>query len=131
MSVRLIWTGLGATLLLALAVAGSSASAATGAAKGGTKSCHLSASEGRHLGTSYVTSLHVKHTGCSTGKKVTKAFHKCRHQNGGPAGHCKHAVRHYHCSEKRYDKLPHVQYDGTVTCKHGAKLVKSTYTQNI
>ena len=128
---RLIATALAAALTLVVALGATTASATQAHHKGGGKSCHLSASEARHLGTSYVTSLHVKHTGCSSGKKVTKAFHKCRHKNGGPAGHCNHAVRHYHCSEKRYDKLPHVQYDGTVTCKHGAKLVKSTYTQNI
>ena len=130
MSQRLIAIALAAAMAIAV-VAGASASAAVQPAKGGGKSCHLSASQGRHLGTSYVTSLKVKHTGCSSGKKVVKAFHVCRHKNGGPAGHCNHAVRGYHCSEKRYDKLPHVQYDGTVTCKHGRKLVKSTYTQNI
>jgi hypothetical protein len=127
---RLITTALAAGLLLVAVVTASTASA-TPEAKGGGKSCHLSASEARHLGTSYVTSLHVKHTGCSTGKKVTKAFHGCRHKNGGADGHCKHAVRHYHCSEKRHDKLPGIQYDGNVTCKHGQKLVKSTYTQNL
>jgi hypothetical protein len=127
---RLIATALAAALAIATAAA-PAASATTAHHKGGGKKCHLSASQARHLGTSYVTSLHVKHTGCSAGKKVTKAFHVCRHKNGGPAGHCNKAVKGYHCSERRYDKLPHVQYDGTVTCKHGSKLVKSTYTQNI
>jgi hypothetical protein len=127
---RLTATLLAAALTLAVVISAAPASAATHVAKS-ARSCHLTPHEQRHLGTSYVTSLHVSHTGCSTGKKVVKAFHQCRHKNGGPAGHCNHAVRHFKCSERRYNKLPNVQYDGTVTCKHGAKLVKSTYTQNL
>lgn len=127
---RLITTALAAGLLIA-AVATASSASATPSAKGGGKKCHLSASEARHLGTSYVTSLRVKHTGCSAGKKVTKAFNNCRHKNGGPGGHCKHAVRGFHCSERRHDKLPGIQYSGNVTCRHGQKLVKNAYTQNL
>jgi hypothetical protein len=129
MSVRLATGSIAAALaLVAIAVAASTSGAAP-AAK--ARSCHLTPSEQRHLGASYVTSLHVSHTGCSTGKKVTKAFNKCRHQSGGPAGHCHRAVRRFHCSEHRHDKLPHVQYDSNVTCKRGAKVVKNTYTQNL
>jgi hypothetical protein len=131
MSPSLIARSLAAALALAavVAVAGS-ASGAAPQAKGG-RSCHLTPREQRHLGASYVTSLRVSHTSCSNGKKVTKAFHTCRHKSGGPAGHCRHAVRRYHCRERRFDKLPHVQYDGKVTCTRGAKRVKSTYTQNL
>jgi hypothetical protein len=129
MSKRLIAIALSAALTLAV-IGG--ALPATGAAQAGKslRGCHLSPHEQRHLGTSYVTSLRVQNTGCSTGKKVVKAFHQCRHKNGGPAGRCNHAVRKFHCSERRYNNLPHVQYDGTVTCKRGSKLIKSTYTQN-
>jgi hypothetical protein len=128
MSHRLVGTALAASLMVA-AVASAAPASAQHQSK--LRSCHLSASEQRHLGASYVTSLHVSHTGCSTGKKVTKAFNKCRHQAGGPAGHCNHAVRHFHCSERRHDKLPGVQYDSNVTCTHGVKVVKNTYTQNL
>jgi hypothetical protein len=131
MSSSLIARSLAAAVavIAVVAVAGS-ASGAAPPAKGG-RSCHLTPREQRHLGASYVTSVRVSHTTCGNGKKVTKAFNKCRHKAGGPAGHCRHAVRRYHCSEHRFDKLPHVQYDATVTCAHGGKRVKSTYTQNL
>jgi len=131
MSPSLIARSLAAALALVTVVAvASSASGAAPPAKAG-RGCHLTPREQRHLGTSYVTSLRVSHPTCGNGKAVTKAFHQCRHHSGGPAGHCGHAVRHFHCTEHRFDKLPHVQYDGAVTCTHGGKWVKSTYTQNI
>jgi hypothetical protein len=111
MSKRFIATALSAALTLAV-IGGASAAAGQVQVSKSARKCHLSAHEQRHLGTSYVTSLRVANT-------------------GGAAGHCNHAVRKFHCSERRYDKLKHIQYDGTVTCKRGGKLVKSTYTQNI
>ena len=132
MPFRLIARSLAAAALaLAAIIALASAASAGGQPAKAGRSCHLTPREQRHLGASYVTSLRVVHTSCSNGKRVTKAFHKCRHNAGGPAGHCHHAVRGFHCREHRYDKLPHVQYDSTVTCARGAKRVKSTYTQNI
>jgi hypothetical protein len=80
------------------------------------------------MGASYVTSLHVTKTSCSTGKAVVRAFNACRHHSGGAAGHCHHKVKHYSCSEHRAGIS--VQYDSSVTCKRGARRVKFTYTQN-
>jgi hypothetical protein len=95
------------------------------------RGCNLTTREQRHLGASYVTSLRVSHTTCTHGKRVVKAFNNCRHQNGGPGGHCNHRVLHYRCKENRYDVLKGVQYDSRVTCTRGAKVVKFTYTQNL
>jgi hypothetical protein len=110
-----------------IAGTGATAGAAGGVAK---KSCHLTPHQQRHMGASYVTSLSVQGTSCAKGRKVTKAFHKCRHQNGGADGHCHSSVMGFSCSEDRYDVLQGVQYSSHVTCKDGGKRVKSTYTQN-
>ncbi len=93
-------------------------------------SCKLSSHDQRHLGASYVTSLHVVRTTCAKGKGVTLAFNKCRTAGGKPQGKCRHKVGHYSCSEKRYDAVPGVQYSSKVTCAWGKKRVLSTYTQN-
>lgn len=90
--------------------------------------CHLGAKESRHMGASYVTSLHVKKTSCKTGKSVVRAFNACRHRSGGAKGHCHHKVKHYKCSEHRAGIS--VQYDASVTCKRGTRHVNFTYTQN-
>jgi hypothetical protein len=116
-----------ATLALLVAVA---ATATAGAAPAAKRSCHLSSHDQRHLGASYVTSLSVRHTSCSKGKKVTKAYNKCRHRHGGANGHCHQAVKGYRCSENRFDVLPGVQYSAKVKCHNGKRRVRFTYTEN-
>ena len=92
------------------------------------KSCHLSAYQQRHLGTSYVLTLKVKQVGCSKAKKVVKAFHACRHEHG-KAGKCSRKVSGgWKCTESRFDKIP-TQYDANVTCKKGSARIWHTYTQ--
>jgi len=88
-----------------------------------SKSC--SVGSGRGYGTTYVTRLSVRHTTCARGRDVVRAFHACR---PGKAGHCRHRVLGYRCSEHRYNKIP-TQYDSNVTCTRGRKVVKHTYTQ--
>ena len=116
-----------AALALIAALVASAGAAGTPVAKRG---CHLSPHDQRHLGTSYVTSLSVRHTSCSRGKKVVKSFNKCRHRNGGANGRCHEAVRGYSCDENRFDELPGVQYSAKVGCKNGRRRVHFTYTQN-
>ena len=90
--------------------------------------CHLSGHDQRHSGASYLTSLSVKHTSCSTGKAVVRAFNACRHASGGAGGHCHHRVKGYSCSEHRAGIS--VQYDSTTNCSRGSRRVHFTYTQN-
>ena len=106
--------------------AGAGASSAPQAHAAGK--CRLGAKESRHMGASYVTSLHVKRTSCKTGKSVVRAFNACRHRSGGAKGHCHHKVKHYSCSEHRAGIS--VQYDASVSCKRGSRRVSFTYTQN-
>lgn len=90
--------------------------------------CHLTSREQRHLGPSYVTSLSVTNTGCTTGKDVVKAYYECRIHNGGKRGHCNHTVLGYSCSERRSGIK--IQFDATVNCYRGKRHVLHTYVQN-
>jgi hypothetical protein len=117
-----------ALLPLAVATAGG-AVASAGPQAHAAKSCHLSSSEQRNgLGASYVTSLSVSGTSCSTGKSVVRAYHACRRAHGWK-GKCGHKVNGYSCSRK-IQASSSVQYDAKVTCKNGSRRVVHTYTQN-
>ena len=88
------------------------------------RTCDIHGKE-RKLGATYVTSLSVRHTSCSTGKAVVRAFNKCRK---GPRGHCHHRVKHFKCTEHRRGIA--VQFNSTVNCTRGSRRVHFTYTQN-
>ena len=125
MSRVVLVAALAAVSLLALAgAAGAGASAPQAQA---ARSCHLSSSEQRPANhdPTYTTSLSVKHTSCRNGKRVMRAFHKCRK---GPRGRCHHRVKHFKCTEHRAGIK--VQFDSSVNCKRGSKRVHFTYTQN-
>jgi hypothetical protein len=91
------------------------------------KSCNISGQQ-RSLGASYVTSLSVRHTSCSKGKAVVRAYHACRQAHGWK-GKCGHRVKGFRCRRHIQASSP-VQYDAKVTCRRGGKRVTHTYTQN-
>jgi hypothetical protein len=121
---RAVRAALMALLLVALA-----ASATAGAAPRvhAARSCNISGQQ-QSLGASYVTSLSVRHTSCSNGKAVVRAYQKCRRANGWK-GKCHHRVKGFRCRRHIQDSSP-VQYDAKVTCRRGGKRVTHTYTQN-
>jgi hypothetical protein len=85
------------------------------------------------LGASYVTSLKVQGVGCTKGEKVIKAYHQCRHQNGGPDGTCSDTLFGFKCKDGKRTGVPNVQYNATAKChkvSNASKRVKSRYTQN-
>jgi hypothetical protein len=84
--------------------------------------------DGRKLGTTYVTSLKVRHVSCDKAKRVIKAFNACRKANGGVKGHCVKRVLHYRCTETRGASIP-TQYSARATCKTGSRVVSFRYTQ--
>jgi hypothetical protein len=114
--------------LFALVAAGSSAAGSSPRAHAAGK-CGFHGTEQQHLGASYVTSLTVRKVSCATGKKVVKAFNKCRHASGGARGRCHHKVMRYSCTEGRRSGIS-TQYDGSATCKRGARRVHFTFTEN-
>ena len=107
---------LGLAVLLALGMADASAAKRT---------CDISGKE-QKLGATYVTSLKVARVTCAKGQRVVKAFHRCRRVHGR-AGHCRHRVKGFKCSEHRFNKIA-TQYDSNVTCKNGKARVWHTYT---
>jgi hypothetical protein len=120
---RLVLVAASALVLIALVAAGGAGAAEVHAAK----SCNISGQQ-RSLGASYVTSLSVRHTSCSNGKAVVRAYQKCRRAHGWK-GKCRHRVKGYSCKRHIQESSP-VQYDAKVTCRNGGKRVTHTYTQN-
>lgn len=93
--------------------------------------CDISGKQTK-LGASYVTSLKVDGVSCAKAKKVIKAYHQCRRQNG-PAGSCGGSVLGFSCKDGKRTGVPDVQYNATAKCRKNAnddKRIKSTYTQN-
>jgi len=124
-------TGARLAVLLSAGVLGASALPAAQAAAPtahAAATCHLSSKDQRGLGPSYVTSLSVTKTSCATGKSVVRAYYHCRVSNGGVKGTCHKRVLGYSCSERRQGIR--VQFDATVHCRNGAKIVNHSYTQN-
>ena len=92
-----------------------------------TRTCKLG-SQARTLGPSYVTSLTVRGTTCLSGKRLVRAYYRCRVAQGGLDGRCRSTVRGYRCTEKRAGIS--IQFDGRVTCRKGEARVFHSYTQN-
>jgi hypothetical protein len=114
---------------LALGVVAVPANADTGdAAKRGK--CDLSQSEYQGgLGASYTYTLSVSNTSCSKGKKVVKAFHACRKDNGGWDGRCKSRVEGFKCKEGKRSGASS-NFNSKVVCTKGSKTVKSKFGMN-
>src|SRR3954454_11048536 len=77
--------------------------------------CDISGQQ-QNLGASYVTSLKVQGVGCTKGKKVIKAYHRCRHQSGGPAGTCSSTLFGFKYHDVKRTGLPNVQYKAPAKC---------------
>ncbi len=107
-----------AGLLLALSVVPTAASAATCSVRG----------QERKLGPTYTTLLRVTKTSCTTGKRLVRAYYKCRVANGGKDGHCRKRVLGFRCTERRTNVIS-TQYDSRVTCRDGSRRVVHDYTQ--
>jgi hypothetical protein len=106
--------------------------ASPGAHRASFSPCDINGKQ-QDLGASYVTSLKVQGVSCVKGERVIKAYHRCRHQSGGPAGNCSGTVLGFSCKDGRRTGVPNVQYNATAKCRKvsdSAKRIKSTYTQN-
>lgn len=109
------------TLAAALAVAAPPAAAST------ARSCSL-AGQQRTLGPTYVTALRVTAVGCRAGKRLVRAYFRCRVEAGGKDGRCAGGARGYRCTEQRFNVIE-TQYDARVKCRKGAAYVTHDYTQ--
>jgi hypothetical protein len=99
-------------------------------ARAAARTCHLTYRQQTHLGTTYVLSLRVRITTCRNGRRIVKAFHRCRKEHHHRAGKCHHRVFGYRCTERRFDKSS-FSYNSKVRCRKGGRRVWHTYQQNI
>jgi hypothetical protein len=112
----------------AAAVATSSADEPTANA---SRACSVDGEQRDFPPASYVTSIKVRNTTCAKGKKVTRAYHRCRKNNGGANGRCNQRVLKFNCDEGDRSGVPGLQYNATVVCRRGERKITSTYTQNV
>ena len=112
--------------ILVLAFAGSAA--ASGPTATASKSCHLSISQQRNSGATYLVQLSVSGVSCATGLKVEKAWQSCRKHT---AGHrtCKKRVYGYKSTQKILGSSK-IEYDAKVTATNGSHKIVFTYQQN-
>jgi hypothetical protein len=80
-------------------------------------------------GSGYFTSLSVKGTTCATGKKLARAYYRCRVEAGGKRGRCNRRVMRYSCTETRQSIA--TEFNARVKCRRGAKRITHTYQQNL
>lgn len=114
-------------MLRALAAAALAATALAPSASAATRNCDVQRDAGSY-GVTYVTSLKVTGTSCASGKKLIRAFNRCRKASGGIKGRCNRTVLGYRCRESR--TAIKTQFSSKVTCRNGTRRVVFTYTQN-
>src|SRR3954464_1562038 len=116
--------GLGLILVLAVTALGA---ASSGASSSSASSVTAARSCGSfRLGGVYIYKLRAKGTRCKGARRVARAFTRCRHRNG-TRGRCHHRVRRFKCKENRDQSSP-AQYNSSVRCRRGGKVVKFGYT---
>lgn len=116
-------------LVAAVPVPASAQSSETGPQAGAARGCSIRGQQD-NLGATYVTTLRVSGTTCSNGKKVVRAYHRCRRANGGADGRCRSRVFGYKCSERRLNVLRNVSYDARVRCTKSGREIFHRYQQN-
>jgi hypothetical protein len=129
---RRILTGVVLTAGLMAGLLAQTGSASPTAQAASFSPCNISGKQ-QQLGASYVTSLKVQGASCTKGEKVIKAYHLCRHENGGPEGTCGATLSGFKCKDGKRTGVPNVQYNATAKChkvSNASKRIKSRYTQN-
>ncbi len=115
-----------AALSLVAALYVPAAASAAGPQAQAAKKCRVS-SDLKKYGPTYTYKLNVRGTSCANGKKLIRAWDRCRRRNGGYGKGCARVSR-YRCSERRYAKLnkPYKQYTTDVSCRRGGRRVSFT-----
>lgn len=107
------------------AIAAIPAGASPASAAASKSACSVSPREERNLGADYVYSINVRDLSCDRAKKLVVKFHQCRHDHGGPNGHCA-AVEGYSCTEKGLDSSDSF-LQAKAKCTKGSKQFKQTF----
>lgn len=109
-------------ILAALPAAGSARTVAKTAS-----SCSIP-HKGEHLGPTYLTSLTVTKTSCSTGLTVVREYHNCQLKHGGVKAKCTSKIAGFSCQEKRGPAIS-TEFFSSVTCQSSSRRVSYKYTQ--
>ena len=120
---RLVVLAAVAAFLIAAAPA-SAPAAGDGPTATAAKSC--SVKDSQSYNTTYVLWIRARRVSCRKARERIRAFHACRHRNGGKRGRCSN-LGAWHCSEDRTRGVG--SYDSVAKCKHNRKVVKHQYTQ--
>jgi hypothetical protein len=113
-------------VLAAAAVAGASPASAAAPAAHASRACNPP----DYPGSGYFTSLNVRRVTCKFGRKLARAYYRCRTQSG-PAGRChRRRVLHFRCREVARVRIS-TELNGRVRCTRGGKRVVHTYQQNL
>jgi hypothetical protein len=121
---RRVLAGLFCVLPICLFFPGLAGAAPTATVASGCSIPH----QGEHLGPTYLTSLSVSGTSCSTGLAVVRGYHACQLKHGGVKARCSSAVSGFHCTEKRGPSIP-TEFFSSVSCRSGSKRVNYKYSQ--
>jgi hypothetical protein len=124
---RVRYTGLLPFLLCALALAALPTVGAASPVARAAASCSIPHG-GEHLGPTYLTSLSVTATSCSTGLTVVREYHNCQLKHGGVKAKCTAKVDGFSCQEKRGPAIA-TEFFSSVMCTSGAKHVSYKYSQ--
>ncbi len=121
------------TVAAAALTAGALLATSAGASPAATasKTCSISGQQRDYGHNMYLDALSVRGARCGKGKAVVNGYTKCRYKHGGLNGRCPNRIKKYKCGEGRRTVAPHIQYSVNVSCKHGSKRIKFTYTQQV
>jgi hypothetical protein len=109
---------LAAIVAVVVAIGPAAASGSAGPAKSGCETKSVS-------GADYVYKLSAKNLSCSKAASLATKFNQCRHDHGGPKGHCS-SVSGYKCSQKKLDSSPSL-YQAKAKCSKGSKAFKEVF----
>lgn len=122
--IRRALASLAGILAICLVLAGPAGATPTATVASGCSIPH----RGEHLGPTYLTSLSVSGTSCSTGLAVVRGYHACQFKHGGVKARCSSVVNGFHCTEKRGPSIP-TEFFSSVSCRSGSKRVNYKYSQ--
>jgi hypothetical protein len=110
------------------AVVGAGAASASAPTAHAARTCHLSVSQQRNSGATYLVQLTATSVSCTTALKVEKSWQACRRATSGRTT-CRRRVAGYSSKQAILDSSKH-QYDARVVAKSGQRTVTFIYTQD-
>ena len=120
-----------AVAALAVCAFAAGSAGAKGSAASASKTCGITGHQTDYGHNMYLDALAVRSTSCAKGKAVVNGYTACRYKHGGLNGTCPNRVQTFKCHEGKRTIAPHIQYSVAVGCRHGGKIIRFTYTQQV